>query len=78
MKKIFVLALLVSVIFTNFVLPCEKANAAKIRYWICGVCNMKDKTINGYVPARECYTIFGRFSHFHDWQEVDYQTWITW
>ena len=79
MKKIFVFALLLSVIFTNFVLPCEKANAANVRYWICGTCGQKAKSLKGWKPKTEVYgDRFGSIIHWHLWQEVDYQTWITW
>ena len=83
MKKIFVLALLLSVIFTNLVLPCEKAFAeGEVTYWICGECGQKAKTLKGWIPKREMYDrnyFGGRIPvHYHLWKEVDYRTWITW
>ncbi len=75
-KKIFAFTLLITFIFANFILPCEKAiSAAQVRYWICGQCGKKTKTLKGYIPKNgdilkgEC---------FHSWEEVDYRTWVFW
>jgi len=79
MKKIFALAVIALLIFSNFVLIDEKAFAANIRYWICGECGQKTKTLKERKPKTEVYgDRFGSIIHWHLWQEVDYQTWIHW
>ena len=73
----FVLSL--SVIFTNLVLPCEKAFAeGEVTYWICGECGQKAKTLKGWIPKSPVYGSWGRLIHWHDWKEVDYNTWLKW
>ena len=79
MKKFILSSIIATLILTNFISPCEKVVAAGVRYWICGKCNVKTKSLDGYVPVEEDRDIFGRRTgHYHDWREVDYRTWINW
>lgn len=61
-------------------LSSEKTFAdSSIRYWICGKCGMKTKTLKDYVPVKEGRDIFGNPNgHWHDWNEVDADTYYRW
>ena len=83
MKKIFALSVIALLIFSNFVLPCEKANAehkfGEICYWICSDCGWKVKTLYPNAPSGVQYNpMRDRRPTFHTWIEVDKKTWFEW
>ncbi len=82
MKKIFSVYMAAILIISCLLLglSSEKTFAyGSIRYWICGECGMKTKSLPGYIPVIEGRDFLGRPNgHYHDWQEVDEDTYYRW